>query len=228
MNRKATRGTRSEQLDVAHRDDPDRGQARPAPEGGEHAHRERQRDPRHGDEQRELQAAPVVPAHAARGDHDLEGEEDRRGHDDPEPSGQAGKAAPHRAGRDHDADQTEQQHAGQRRPDEHQHRDHEQHQRPEATQTGPHRSAPVDGEAAGRPARRGSVAATAAITPGAEPQRGGQHVGGRPGAPELVGREPADHEQPQVAPHDLPVGGDEAGTAGPGRPPRPGTGRTRS
>ena len=32
----------SEQLDVAHRDDPDRGQARPASEGGEHTHRERQ------------------------------------------------------------------------------------------------------------------------------------------------------------------------------------------
>ena len=140
------------------------------------------------------------------------------GHDDAEPSSQAGKPAPHRPGRDHDADQADQQHARQRRADEHQHRDHEQHQGPEATQTGPHRG----GRSTARRRGRGPAGIRGRHRrdhPGAEPQRGGQHVGGGPGAPELVGRELSDHEQPQVAPHDLPVGGDEEEPQAPvGRP----------
>ena len=213
----------TEQLDVAHGQDPDRRQARPAPEGGDQPDGHGQHDPRHGDEERELQPAPPVPPDAAGGHHDL----------------QRGRMATPEITQSHRASQRA------RRPrarapttttasptsripgsggaDERQHGHDEGDERPPAADRGEAR--PGTG-ARGPWVRR---AASDRRRPRRWPRRRtarARRPGRRP--PPRVAtagrRELAHHEQPQVATHDLPVGGHEEESDEPVG--RPGEGRT--
>ena len=100
MNSKATRGTPGK-LDVAHRHDAQRRQRRPAARApASTPEREGEDDAGHGDEQRELQAAPVVPADAAPPATTTWSARTADGpRSTPDPPGQAGQAAPRPASR---------------------------------------------------------------------------------------------------------------------------------
>ena len=83
-----------EELDVADREHAQDRQPRSSAQRGEDADREGDDDPDHGDEEGELEPAPVIPPHPARRDDELHRHEHADGHDRPEPSGQAGQPAP--------------------------------------------------------------------------------------------------------------------------------------